>query len=110
VCPGFLRICEFPECIKLRINIAELHVERKCVPGPRLMSFPNLKRDSVFQMHRRDPKSLGLIEGEKVETLEHLENLLSQRDRKLKVRSLNNRSIKKLTVLIISYNRFGSYE
>jgi hypothetical protein len=110
VCTGFLRICEFAEGIKLRRNSAELHAECKCAPGPRLTSLPKLRRDSIFQMCRRDPKSSGLTEGEKVETLEHSENLLSQRDHKLRVRSLSNHPIKKLTVLIISYNGRRSYE
>jgi hypothetical protein len=92
-CAGFLRICEFAEGIKLRRNNEELHAERKCAPGPRLTSMPKLRRDSVFQKRRRDPKSSGLAEGAKVETLEHLENLLSQRDQKLRRKSDSGRWI-----------------
>jgi hypothetical protein len=40
--------------------------------------LPKLRRDSVFR-RRRGPRD-GLAGGEKVETFEHLENLLSQRD------------------------------
>jgi hypothetical protein len=48
-CAGFLRIHEFAEGIKLRRNSAELHAERKCVPGSRLTSLPKLRRDSIFR-------------------------------------------------------------
>jgi hypothetical protein len=41
-----------------------------------------LRRDSGFQKCRRGPRD-GLAGGEKVEILEHLENLLSQRDQNL---------------------------
>jgi hypothetical protein len=46
----------------------------------------NIRRDSAFQKCRRGPRDR-LIGGEKVETLEHLENLLSQRDQKLRRKS-----------------------
>jgi hypothetical protein len=43
----------------------------------------NLRRDSGFQKCRRGPRDR-LAGGAKVETREHLENLLSQRDQKLR--------------------------
>ena len=92
-CGRFLRIYEFAEGIKLGRNSAELHAECKSAPETRLNSLPKLRRDSVFQKRRRDPKSSGLAEGAKVETLEHLENLLSQRDQKLMRESDNVRWI-----------------
>jgi hypothetical protein len=52
----------------------------------------NLRRDSGFQKCRRGPRDR-LAGGEKVEILEHLENLLSQRDQKLRRKSDNDRQI-----------------
>jgi hypothetical protein len=51
-----------------------------------------LRKDSSFQKCRRGPRD-GLAGGAKVETREHLENLLSQRDQKLRRRSDNGRWI-----------------
>ena len=45
-----------------------------------------LRRDSSFQNCRRGPRD-GLAVGEKVETREHLENILSRRDHKLRRKS-----------------------
>jgi hypothetical protein len=49
----------------------------------------NLIRDSGFQKFRQSPRD-GLAGGEKVKILEHLRNLLSQRDQKLKRKSDND--------------------
>jgi hypothetical protein len=45
-----------------------------------------LKRDSGFQKWRRGPRD-ELARGEKVKTREHLENILSWRDQKLRRKS-----------------------
>jgi hypothetical protein len=47
-----------------------------------------LRRDSGFHKCRRGPRD-GLAGGSKVEILEHLENLLSKRDQKLRRKSDN---------------------
>jgi hypothetical protein len=52
----------------------------------RAQKMRNIRRDSSFQKCRRGPRD-GLAGGEKVETPEHLENLLSQRDQKLRRKS-----------------------
>jgi hypothetical protein len=51
-----------------------------------------LRRDSGFQKCRRGPRD-GLAGGAKVETREHLENLLSRRDQKLRRKSDSGRWI-----------------
>jgi len=52
----------------------------------RVQKMRKLIRDSGFQKYRRGPRD-GLVGGEKVETREHLEILLIQRDQKLRRKS-----------------------
>jgi hypothetical protein len=56
------------------------------------MKTRKLGRDRAFQKCRQGPRD-GLARGAKVNTFEHLENLLSQRDQKLRRQGESDRWI-----------------
>jgi hypothetical protein len=55
---------------KLRRNSAELHVEHKCVLGPRLTSFQSIRRDSILRNVDETQNHQGLVEGSKVKAFD----------------------------------------